>query len=88
MSFRATSFLVFVIACAIGLSSAAVAADDAGRAAGEPGGMAWAREFFAGIEPGDLAAVIARLFEYGKPYYRTLRRLRRVARRLEKRSRG
>jgi len=66
----------------------AVAADDAGRAAGEPGGMAWAREFFAGIEPGDLAAVIARLFEYGKPYYRTLRRLRRVARRLEKRSRG
>ena len=32
MSFRATSFLVFVIACAIGLSSAAVAADDAAAA--------------------------------------------------------
>ena len=48
------------------------ARDDRIRALMEGGGIDWMQRFFAGVEPGDLPAVVARLHEVGKPFYRTL----------------
>jgi len=48
-----------------------VASTDAVRGANESGGVQWMKDFFSGIEPGDIGAAIVRLLER-KPRYRAL----------------
>lgn len=42
------------------------------KASQEAGGIAWARNFFAGTIPGDAHNLVARLIQQGKPRYREL----------------
>lgn len=56
--------------------------DDDKRAATESGGIEFGRRFFTGITPGDLKAVIQRMKEQGKPFYRTLSWLENLQREL------
>ena len=55
------------------------AGDDEQRGKGEPGGIEWTDKFFEGITPGDLPRIVRRLFEVGKPFYRELPMLVRLA---------
>jgi hypothetical protein len=56
------------------------AEDDAHRATTEHGGIDWMHRFFAPVPAGDLPAIVRRLFEVGKPYYKGLPILARLAR--------
>lgn len=52
-----------------------VASTDAQRGANESGGVQWMKDFFAGLNPGDIKAAVARLLER-RPFYRSLSWLR------------
>jgi uncharacterized SAM-binding protein YcdF (DUF218 family) len=58
---------------------AAPAEDDAHRLTTESGGIDWMHRFFAPVPAGDLPAIVRRLFEVGKPYYKELPVLARLA---------
>lgn len=55
------------------------ASDDDQRGANEAGGITWMTKFFEGLTPGDMKAVVKRLYEVGKPLYRDLERLKPFA---------
>jgi uncharacterized SAM-binding protein YcdF (DUF218 family) len=55
------------------------ATDDTERTAGELGGIGWMNRFFESVTPGDLPGIVQHLFEVGKPYYRDLPILSRLA---------
>lgn len=54
--------------------------DDAERAKNEPPGREAVRRFFSTVQPGDIGGAVRQLLRDGKPYYRSLRWLRRKAR--------
>ncbi|CAN5149114.1 hypothetical protein BH11CYA1_BH11CYA1_28500 [soil metagenome] len=47
-----------------------IASTDAARGANESGGVQWMKDFFSGIEPGDIAAAVERLLDC-RPHYRS-----------------
>lgn len=47
-----------------------IASTDAQRGANEAGGVQWMRDFFSGIEPGDIAKAVERLLDC-RPHYRS-----------------
>jgi len=55
------------------------ATDDTQRTAGEQGGIDWMNRFFEAVTPGDLPRIVQHLFEVGKPYYKGLPILTRLA---------
>jgi len=47
-----------------------IAATDAERGRNERGGVQWMKDFFSGIQPGDIAAAVERLLDC-RPHYRS-----------------